>query len=35
VGYAAAIQYMVTGLILLAAVTVDTVSRRRLASAGR
>ena len=31
---AAAIQYIVTGLILLAAVTVDTVSRRRLAAPG-
>ena len=35
VGYSAAVQYIVTGLILLAAVTVDTVSRRRLAAAGR
>jgi D-xylose transport system permease protein len=35
VGYSSAIQYIVTGLILLAAVTVDTVSRRRLAAAGR
>ena len=29
-GYSSAIKYMVTGLILLAAVTLDTVSRRRL-----
>ena len=35
VGYSAAVQYIVTGLILLGAVTVDTVSRRRLAAAGR
>jgi D-xylose transport system permease protein len=35
VGYSSAIQYIVTGLILLAAVTVDTVSRRRLAATGR
>jgi D-xylose transport system permease protein len=35
VGYSSAIQYIVTGLILLAAVTVDAVSRRRLAAAGR
>jgi D-xylose transport system permease protein len=35
IGYSAAIQYIVTGLILLAAVTVDTVSRRRLAASGR
>ena len=35
VGYPAAVQYMVTGLILLAAVTIDTVSRRRLAATGR
>jgi D-xylose transport system permease protein len=35
VGYSSAIQYIVTGLILLAAVTVDTISRRRLAAAGR
>jgi D-xylose transport system permease protein len=34
-GYESAIKYMVTGLILLAAVTLDTVSRRRLAAAGR
>jgi D-xylose transport system permease protein len=34
-GYSSAIKYMVTGLILLAAVTLDTVSRRRLARAGR
>jgi D-xylose transport system permease protein len=34
-GYSSAIKYMVTGLILLAAVTLDTVSRRRLTAAGR
>jgi D-xylose transport system permease protein len=34
-GYSSAIKYMVTGVILLAAVTLDTVSRRRLAAAGR
>ena len=34
-GYSSAIKYMVTGLILLAAVTLDAVSRRRLAQAGR
>ena len=34
-GYSSAIKYMVTGLILLAAVTLDTVSRRRLARSGR
>ena len=33
-GYSSAIKYMVTGLILLAAVTLDTVSRRRLIAAG-
>jgi len=34
-GYSSSIKYMVTGLILLAAVTLDTVSRRRLARSGR
>ncbi len=34
-GYSSAIKYMATGLILLAAVTLDTVSRRRLARSGR
>jgi D-xylose transport system permease protein len=34
-GYSSAIKYMVTGLILLAAVTLDTLSRRRLAQSGR
>ena len=29
-GYSSAIKYMVTGAILLVAVTLDTVSRRRL-----
>jgi D-xylose transport system permease protein len=35
VGYSSATQYIVTGAILLAAVTLDTVTRRRLAAAGR
>ena len=34
-GYSSAIKFMVTGAILLAAVTLDTVSRRRLQQAGR
>jgi D-xylose transport system permease protein len=34
-GYSSAIKYMVTGLILLAAVTLDAVSRRRLERSGR
>ncbi len=34
-GYSSAIKFMVTGVILLAAVTLDTVSRRRLERAGR
>jgi D-xylose transport system permease protein len=34
-GYSSAIKFMVTGLILLAAVTLDAVSRRRLAQSGR
>jgi D-xylose transport system permease protein len=34
-GYASSIKFMVTGLILLAAVTLDTVSRRRLERSGR
>lgn len=34
-GYSSAIKYMVTGLILLGAVTLDAVSRRRLARSGR
>jgi D-xylose transport system permease protein len=34
-GYSSAIKYMVTGLILLAAVTLDALSRRRLAQSGR
>jgi D-xylose transport system permease protein len=34
-GYGSDVKYMVTGAILLAAVTLDTVSRRRLAAAGR
>jgi D-xylose transport system permease protein len=34
-GYSSAIKYMVTGAILLAAVTLDTVSKRRLERSGR
>ncbi|MBA2295816.1 MAG: ABC transporter permease [Actinobacteria bacterium] len=34
-GYSSAIKYMVTGLILLAAVTLDALSRRRLERSGR
>jgi D-xylose transport system permease protein len=34
-GYSAGIQELVTGLILLAAVTVDSLSRRKLAASGR
>jgi len=34
-GYSSATQYIVTGIILLAAVTLDTLSRRRLAASGR
>jgi D-xylose transport system permease protein len=35
VGYSSATQFIVTAAILLAAVTLDTVSRRRLAVSGR
>jgi D-xylose transport system permease protein len=35
VGYSSAIKYMVTGSILLAAVILDTISRRRLERSGR
>ncbi len=35
VGYSSATKFIVTGAILLAAVTLDTISRRRLAQAGR
>jgi D-xylose transport system permease protein len=35
VGYGDAIKDIITGVILLAAVTLDTVSRRRLAASGR
>ena len=35
VGYSSGTKFMVTGAILLAAVTLDTISRRRLASTGR
>jgi D-xylose transport system permease protein len=34
-GYSSAIKFMVTGLILLAAVTLDAISRRRLERSGR
>jgi D-xylose transport system permease protein len=34
-GYSSGIQQLVTGVILLAAVTVDSLSRRRLAASGR
>jgi D-xylose transport system permease protein len=34
-GYSSSVKYMVTGLILLAAVTLDALSRRRLARSGR
>jgi D-xylose transport system permease protein len=35
VGYSSATKFIVTGAILLAAVTLDTISRRRLAASGR
>jgi D-xylose transport system permease protein len=35
VGYSSSTRFIVTGVILLAAVTLDTVSRRRLAASGR
>jgi len=35
VGYSDAIKYVTTGAILVAAVTLDTVLRRRQAAAGR
>ena len=35
IGSSASTQYITTGLILLAAVTLDTVSRHRLAASGR
>jgi D-xylose transport system permease protein len=35
IGSAAATQYITTGVILLAAVVLDTISRRRLAASGR
>jgi len=34
IGYSAATQYLITAAILLGAVTLDTLSRRRLAAAG-
>jgi D-xylose transport system permease protein len=35
VGYTDAVKYITTGMILLAAVTLDTVARRRQVAAGR
>ncbi|MDE3026736.1 MAG: ABC transporter permease, partial [Acidobacteriota bacterium] len=35
IGYSAGVQELVTGLILLAAVTVDALARKRLAASGR
>ena len=35
IGSAAARQYITTGVILLAAVVLDTLSRKRLAASGR
>jgi D-xylose transport system permease protein len=35
IGYSSAARFILTGLILLAAVTLDTISRRRLAASGR
>jgi D-xylose transport system permease protein len=35
VGYSSATRFILTGVILLAAVTLDTISRRRLAASGR
>ena len=35
VGYSDSTQYIITGAILLAAVTLDTLARRRQAAAGR
>jgi D-xylose transport system permease protein len=35
VGYSSGTKFITTGAILLAAVTLDTLSRRRLAAAGR
>jgi len=34
-GSSASTQYIITGVILLAAVTLDTVTRRRLEASGR
>jgi D-xylose transport system permease protein len=34
-GYSSAVRFIATGVILLAAVTLDTLSRRRLAASGR
>jgi len=35
IGYSAGVQELVTGVILLAAVTIDTVSRKKLEASGR
>jgi ABC-type xylose transport system permease subunit len=35
VGYSDSVKYITTGVILLAAVTLDTVARRRQVAAGR
>jgi D-xylose transport system permease protein len=35
IGYSAAAHYIITSAILLAAVTPDTLARRRLAASGR
>jgi D-xylose transport system permease protein len=35
VGYSSSTRLIVTGVILLAAVTLDTISRRRLEATGR
>ena len=35
VGYTDSVKFITTGVILLAAVTLDTVARRRQAAAGR
>jgi D-xylose transport system permease protein len=35
IGSTAATQYIITGVILLSAVTLDTISRRRLEASGR
>jgi ABC-type xylose transport system permease subunit len=35
IGSSSATEYIITGVILLAAVTLDTISRRRLERSGR